>query len=163
MIVKSLMVLFALLLIQINSQCQVDLVEIELKFVLNNAMKASEVLIQLGEPDEKSKEEYEPASGDVFQVWFYKLQGLEIIFVRDEKNIQLARSVKLYLPSELKTSKGIGIGSSKNDVKKAYKIEIKKTGKISTEEITIGDECYGIIFTFENDIVKSIFIGAYCE
>lgn len=58
--------------------------------------------------------------------------------------------LKLSAPFDKKTDKGIGIGSTKSEVKAAY-------GDPSSSSAFFGDEyAIGITFIYENDIVKSI-------
>jgi hypothetical protein len=65
-------------------------------------------------------------------------------------------------PCKFKTQKGIGIDSDYKNVETAYQkyIDIKSSNE---NEIVAGSIYGGIIFRFENQKVKSIFIGAAAE
>ena len=63
---------------------------------------------------------------------------------------------------ELKTKRNIGIGSILEEVKSAYKSEIDPNLN-SLKTIVAGTIYGGIIFSFDNDKVNSIFIGARAE
>jgi len=157
-------IIFICLFLQNSIFSQDDIVAVESKFVLNNAVTSSDVLTQFGEPDEKSKEELMEADGCLYQNWYYRSKGLEISFCRDQNKTQLVGNISIYSPSELKTSKGIGIGSSKAEVLKAYKKEIDPKNKWGGPDIIVaGSEFGGLIFDIKDGKVSSIFIGAAAE
>lgn len=139
-----------------------DLMEAESQFILQNATTASEMVELFGEPEEKSEAEIWGADGMEHQTWTYPTQGLELDLVREEDNVQIVDMITLFDPSTLKTSKGIGIGSSKEDVEALYKGEINPdAGDEST--IVAGTVYGGVIFQLENGKVSSIFVGASAE
>jgi len=136
----------------------------ELLYILNNALQDSEVLQQFGEPEGKSELIYYGADGLEHQTWYYMSQGLEIDFVKDDRKTQFVSSVKIDSPSNLKTSKGIGIGSTQDEVLNAYRNEInKEESKIDKGILLAGSVYGGLIFEIKNNMVTSIFIGASAE
>ncbi|HEY5535156.1 MAG TPA: hypothetical protein VIL99_09520 [Ignavibacteria bacterium] len=136
----------------------------ELLYVLNNASQDSEVLQQFGEPEEKSEFIYYGADDSEHQFWLYKSLGLKIDFVKDDSKTLFVSSVKINSPSNLKTSRGIGIRSTKDEVLNAYKDEINsEESKIYEGMIVAGSVYGGIIFDIKNGKVTSIFIGASAE
>lgn len=136
----------------------------ELLFVLDNASKDSEVIKLFGEPEEKSESVLWAADDLEHQTWYYRSQGLEIDFVKDDMKTQIVSSVKFINPSNLKTSRGIGIGSTKEEVLNAYKEEINKNeSSMDSGFIVAGSLFGGLIFELKNDLVTSIFIGASAE
>jgi hypothetical protein len=174
-IFKSFLVIFLifgftdLLYCQNDSKKDFDAIGFELEgkellFVLNNASKDSEVIKLFGEPEEKSESVLWGADDLEHQTWYYRLQGLEIDFVKDDTKIQIVSSVKFSNPSGLKTSREIGIGSTKEEVLNAYKDEINKNdSKMDSGFIVAGSLFGGLIFELKDDLVTSIFIGASAE
>jgi hypothetical protein len=141
-----------------------QLVETESLFILNNASNASEVITQIGEPEEKSKLELWGADGLEHQTWYYRSTGLEIDFFTDDTKTQIAGSIIISYPSVLKLTRGIGIGSTKDDVIKAYKKEINLKNEWGGQDMIVaGTEFGGVIFSFENNKVSTIFIGSAAE
>lgn len=173
MIKYFITIIFVFALLQNYAQSQEDpyyydkgweLVNTESMFILNNATKDTDVINLLGEPEKKSEIEYEAATGDTFQVWYYFAQGLNLVLVNSETNEQIVSSITITYPSKLKTSRGIGIGSTKDEVLKAYKKEIDPKNKWGgSESIVAGTEFGGLIFTLKNGKVFCIFIGAAAE
>ncbi|HEY5536714.1 MAG TPA: hypothetical protein VIL99_17500 [Ignavibacteria bacterium] len=141
-----------------------ELEQKELLFVLNSASRDSGVIQQFGEPEEKSKWIYWGADDSEHQSWYYRSQGLEIDFVKDDSKTQFVSSVNISIPSNLKTSKGIGIGSTQDEVLNAYRNDInKEESKIDEGMIVAGSVYGGLIFEIKNSKVSSIFIGASAE
>jgi hypothetical protein len=65
-------------------------------------------------------------------------------------------------PFDYKTSKGISIGSNYQEVEKAYKDYVN--AEFSNKESIVAGSIYGgVIFSFKNGKVTSIFIGASAE
>ena len=63
-----------------------------------------------------------------------------------------------------KIIRNIGIGSSKDEVLHAYNKEINFTeNDLEFDTIVAGTVYGGVIFTFKNNYVSSIFIGAAAE
>ena len=143
---------------------EISLEQKELLFVLNNALKDFEIIKMFGEPEEKSESSLWGADGFEHQTWYFKSQGLEIDFIKDATKTQIVNSINISSPATLKTSKEIGIESTKNDVLIAYKNEInEEESKIDKGMIVAGSIYGGVIFKINNGKVKSIFIGASAE
>ena len=71
---------------------------------------------------------------------------------------------RLFSPCTLKTSRGIGIGSSKEVVLQEYKDEVQLgLDEGESDKIIVGTVYGGIIFTLDGDSVISIYIGASAE
>lgn len=141
-----------------------ELLREELSFVLNKAETSEEVIKQMGEPERKSDAAVWGADGLEHQQWFYKAKGLELDFVRGDKGIQSIASAYISSPSKLKTSRGIGVGSTRIEVMEAYKEDIsQEENSIGPDVIVAGTVYGGLTFKLENDKVASIFIGASAE
>jgi hypothetical protein len=120
-----------------------------------------EVVAKLGEPARKGETVEEGATGLVVQDWAYPDQGLTLTMAADDGGQKVDR-MELQAPSRLKTSREIGIGSSRADVEKAYGAE--KDAEASTAELFVAGSVYGgVLFSFDGDKVSSIFIGAAAE
>lgn len=123
-----------------------------------------EVTNELGEPTEKSEAVEWGADGAVHQSWYYKTTGVELDMIGNSGALEVS-SIKITAPCKYKTKRGIGIGSSRKDIIEAYKDEISMENYTGFEEpiIVAGSFYGGVIFSFENDTVSRIFIGAAGE
>ncbi len=128
----------------------------ELKIGLS-ALKTKELI---GEPLERSKAEKWEADGEMHQNWLYTKEGITLEMIGEVD--QLINSISIIAPCKFKTKKQIGIGSSKEEVLKAYNITIDRSGGES-DNITVGTVYGGLMFNFENEKVNSIFIGSSAE
>lgn len=136
----------------------------ESAFILNSSFFDSEVVKFLGEPEKKSEPAVWGSDGLEHQTWYYSSKGIELGLSKNDESKQVIYSVKLEKPCILKTSRGIGIGSTKAEVLDAYKKEIDPVENGGGSSAIVAGTVYGgLIFTLENDIVASIFIGAAAE
>ena len=125
-------------------------------------MSLIETINKLGEPEEKTKAEFWSADGMYHQTLRYKKKGIELD-IQGEKDLdKVINMITITKPSTLKTLKNIGIGSSYEDVEFAYKDVIDPEFS-NSESIVAGSIYGGIIFSFENKRVNSVFIGASAE
>lgn len=113
-------------------------------------------------PNKKSKLELWGADGEYHQEWTYLKQGIVLDVKGQKESSQTVNMITIVEPCSLKSTKQIGIGSSKNEVELAYKEFINPSISTPTN-IVAGTEFGGIVFTLENNKVKSIFIGASAE
>jgi hypothetical protein len=141
-----------------------DLQASEALFILNNSSTDIDVVNLLGEPENKTEPIVWGADGLEHQTWYYSSKGIELGFIKDEENNKVIFSINLQSPCTLKTSKGIGIGSRKDEVLKAYKNEINpEENGTDASVIVVGSIYGGLVFVLDNDLVTSIFIGAAAE
>lgn len=145
-----------------QSEKGMDLKTKELSFILNNSLKASNAVKLFGEPEEKSETVILAADGLEHETWSYISKGIELDIVKDKEKQQSVFSIFINSPSTLKTSKGICIGSTKDEVMKAYKDDIN-TKELTADEIVVGTVYNGIVFSMENNKVAWIFIGSASE
>ena len=122
----------------------------------------SETIEKLGEPEEKTEPEIWGADGEYHQTLKYNSKGIELDLVGEKEENRKINMITISSQCNLKTSRGIGIGSNYKDVESAYKEEIDKESS-GSETIVAGSIYGGVIFQFENNKVKSIFIGASAE
>jgi hypothetical protein len=121
----------------------------------------------LGQPKEKSALTLMEATGDYYQTWRYPGKGLEITLSAGESKTG-AKTVASFTASNgcnLTTAKGIKIGSPETDVRKAYgSFEDKENASATQKNSFVAGSIYsGIIFTFKDKKVSSIFFGAAAE
>ncbi len=116
----------------------------------------------IGEPQEKSKTEEWEADGETHQTWNYKQLGITINMIGKGALNQVVNTISITAPCSLKTSKQIGIGSSKQEVQSAYDLSIDKAN-LESEALVAGTVYGGMIFNFENGKVKTIFLGSVAE
>jgi hypothetical protein len=141
-----------------------DLQTKETLFVLNNSLLDVDIIKLLGEAEKKSDPIVWEADGLEHQTWYYYSKGIELGFFRDGEDNQIVFSIDLQAACSMKTSRGITIGSTRNEVLKAYEREINlNENSIDSDSIVVGTVYGGLIFTFENDKVSSAFIGAAAE
>lgn len=125
----------------------------------------SKTLEAMGQPDSKSKPIEWAADGLFHEDWTWKENGLALNLSFDKKNIDSTLSVfsiTAKAPCDFKTKAGLGIGSSYAEVEAAYKKDIDPEATDKTQ-ITVGSVYGGIIFSFKNDKVNNIFLGAEAE
>lgn len=125
----------------------------------------SAVLIKvLGEPDNKTKAIEWEADGLMHEDWTWKSKGLIINMASEISNATTMQvfSIKAKAPCTFKTKANIGIGSSYAEVQEAYKKDINSE-ESNKEQVTVGSIYGGIIFTFRNEKVESVFLGAAAE
>ncbi len=122
----------------------------------------TETLKTLGEPGKKTKAVEWGADGLMHEDWTWKDKGLELNMSSDKGNVSgtlAIFSITAKAPCAFKTKAGVGIGSTYAEVQEAYKRDINPE-ESSKDQITVGSVYGGIIFTFKNEKVESIFLGA---
>src|SRR6185369_9004435 len=121
-----------------------------------------EMVVQaLGEAETKSDVEVSQVDATNVQTWKYPSKGLEISFSEDENKKWTVVSYSITEKSTLKSSRGIGIGSSREEVLKAYQKDIVEQ---SDEGSIIAGTVYGgIVFWLGEGKVRSIFVGTMAD
>ncbi len=128
---------------------------------LKIGMKADEVMKELGECQDKGEATVWEADGLEHQDWDYKDQGINLDMIRVEDS-QIVSSIYVVNPYKERTDKGIGIGSTREDVLKAYEKEINSE-ETNDSSIVVGSIYGGLIFGIKDGVVSSVFIGAAAE
>ncbi len=139
-----------------------DLMNSETIWGIKIGKTKDEVIKLIGYPDDKSTAEEWGSDGQIHQTWKYFDKNFELNLVGPENADQTVFSIYLVAPSDLKTSRKIGIGSSFSDVNSKYANEIDKS-QSSEFSLVAGSPFAGIMFMFENKKLISIFIGASAE
>ncbi len=104
------------------------------------------------------------SDGGYHQKWEYAGCGVTVSMVSEKKGAAKSiESITLVSPSTLSTKKNIRIGSAKQEVIKAYKSHWNKEDSKLSGGFVAGSIYGGLMFTFENNKVTSIFLGAAAE
>lgn len=121
----------------------------------------SEVEAVLGKAEKTTIPQEEAATGDWASSWSYPSKKIFISFAGPKKDgPHHVRSLFTEGGSKLKTGSGIGSGSTKADVEKAYGKDIDKASS-NDEEIHVGpDHWNSMKFRFEKGAVTSISLGS---
>jgi hypothetical protein len=119
----------------------------------------------MGNPKRKGARVVWGADGLAHQDWYYDDRGMIINMASPENELdsEIISSIKLISPCNLKTKRGISIGSSIVEVEQAYGDQKEEDTSISEEYFVAGSIYGGLIFTFENGYVSEIFLGASAE
>ncbi|MCC6883499.1 MAG: hypothetical protein IT576_15195 [Verrucomicrobiales bacterium] len=133
-------------------------------------MTEGEVRQIMGEAEEVGEEVANEVTGGFSTDWRYPSKKLTIWMESEQKGgAKTVSSVHIEEGSLLRTSGGIGIGASLNEVKLAYgayESHESEPGTTSPDEpysFVAGSIYGGVIFQIENRTVKEIFIGAGAE
>ena len=103
------------------------------------------------------------ADGMYHQAWQCPACGLDFGMVSEKRGgLKVVESITLMAPCALATKRGIRIGSTEQDVRKAYKKEWNREDS-SKDSFVAGSVYGGIIFQFNNGKVDRIFLGAAAE
>ncbi len=129
---------------------------------LKIGLKASDLTSILGKPSEKTKNELWGADGEYHQTYKYSKLGVELDMIGKNESDKVINMITIVSPCNYKTSKGISIGSNYQDVEKAYK-DYLNTEFSYKESIVAGSNYGGVIFSFKNGKVASVFVGASAE
>lgn len=123
-------------------------------------MTAQKTIELLGEPEKRSTPVMWEADGEYHQTWNYK--GITLDLIGEENKNQVISMITITGPCSLKTKRRIGIGSDISEVKQAYPKAIDPSFSDSLS-IVAGTNYGGLIFNFEDQKVKQIFLGAAAE
>jgi len=136
---------------------------------LRLGLPAGEVLKVLGKPDEQSERSVWAADGAEHQTWRYAARGIVLgMIAEDEGSRQQIDRITVSDPCRYRTTRGIGIGSSRGEVLEAYRNEIAP-GSGDREEgsrdgmVVAGSLYGGVVFTITRDKVAAVFLGAGAE
>lgn len=114
-------------------------------------------------PMTAGKERRWEADGAYHQEWHFAC-GVDLGMVSERKGgKKTVQTIKVSGESALKTSRGIGLGASEQDVSKAYAKEWSKDESKMPDLFVAGSLYGGVMFTFKEHRVSEIFIGAAAE
>ncbi|MFD0892201.1 hypothetical protein KBB96_12285 [Luteolibacter ambystomatis] len=124
--------------------------------------KATDVEKLLGAPDSKSKAVHEEGgSGDWVETWKYAKQGIELrMGAQGKKEVKRILLITASPACKLATARGIKIGSTKEEVEKAYKdVKAKDASFAEKDTFVVGSISPGLVFTFKDSKVNGILFG----
>jgi hypothetical protein len=139
-----------------------DLMKTESVGAIKFGLTEEQVFDLIGEPEETSEPFFSEVDGETYQHFDYKSKGVFLSFVIKSDSIKEVRLIEIKVPCSLKTSRQIGIGSTDAEVLNAYKDFINRQYSDSSE-IVVGSIYGGIIFSIQNQKVKSIYIGTTAD
>ena len=126
--------------------------------------KSAAVIQLLGEPKSKGENALMEATGEWVQEWKFPSLGLRLMMGSTEKSgAKTVWSITADPKCKLATARGIQIGSTEAEVKKAYAKEHEKEESQPGETFVAGSIYGGVIFHFKKGKVHQIFIGAAAE
>jgi len=130
---------------------------------LKLGLSQREVLAQLGEPSQKGEDIFWGAIGMYVQKWEYRDRGITLQMESEQLGQpKQILSLTISAPCPLKTNAGIGIGSKKEEVIQSYH-NYRDNSYGGDYSFIAGTVYGGLIFSFENERVSQIFIGAAAE
>ncbi len=155
---------FALLATSLYAKDAFDLLATESLGKIKMGLPAAAVVKALGEPEKKGTEQKEEATGDWTQDWSYSAQGLKLTMSSAKKGgAKTVSTITATGACKLTTARGIKIGSSLADLRKAYANVESKDDSQPGKTFVAGSIYGGVIFTLKGDKVSQIFVGAAAE
>lgn len=104
------------------------------------------------------------ADGLYHQTWDCYEGGISFDMVSNKQGgAKTVASIMLSAPSQLKTKRGIHIGSSEQDVERLYAKEKDPETSRTNESFVAGSIYGGLVFQFKHGTVESIFLGSSAE
>jgi hypothetical protein len=126
----------------------------------------AEVRHRLGQPQTTGSIEESAATGAFEQPWTYA-DGLSLVMSSStHSGPQTIAAMTIAAPSTLKTRRGIGIGSSRAEVERAYgdvQAPADEVDPDDPERFVAGSTYGGLVFSFHTGVVDEIFLGAGAE
>ncbi len=124
----------------------------------------AEIKRALAEQPKRTREIFQAADGRYVQRWTYAKQGLELRMGADKKGAPKAiDAIDCRAPCALKSSRGIGIGSTLADAQQAYAAEFNKEESKLPELLVAGTIYGGLLLKFKAGKVSAMFLGAAAE
>lgn len=127
-------------------------------------LNTKQVLDILGPPFHKTKEQFWGVDGGYHSNWTYSSKGIILNINRipdhPKKKYHLSHieGIIIESPCRFRTQHNIGIGSTRQEVLKAYQKAIAKPNEKG--RLLVGSPTGGITFTFQDNKVSKIFFGA---
>jgi hypothetical protein len=154
---------FAVMVLPGFSQAE-DLSGRESLGTLRLGLTGAEVMKALGKPSGKGKDVLWEAIGEWVQEWNYPAKGLALNMASGKKGgAKSLFSISASAGCTLATARGIRIGSTEAEVRKAYGAVEDRESSVRGESFVAGSLYGGVIFRFEKGRVSDIFIGAAAE
>ncbi len=133
---------------------------------LRLGMEAVEITELLGQPKKKDEISESAATGEFTQSWEYPDIGITLDMTSaSRRGGQSLGNIRASAPCELKTTRGVGIGSTREEVERAYgDVQDKQDSDPAiTSRFVAGSIYNGLIFDFEDGKVSYMFMGVGAE
>jgi hypothetical protein len=129
---------------------------------LRIGLTKKQVIYLFGQPETKSDTTIDQVNGELNQEWDYKKKGI-IVWMEGDDYAKLAISAyTIAAPFMGKTKRRIGIGSTAEEIRKAYPKALDRE-ESKGKWIVLGSVYGGIEFTMHNNKADTIFVGASAE
>lgn len=114
---------------------------------------------------QKDRETFEEATGEYVQTWRFPECGIELKMGSIRKGGgKVVRSIVVVSPSQLRTGRGVRIGSTEAEVIEAYGRFRDPEYDTENKEVFVAGSVYdGLMFDFKEGRVTRIFLGAAAE
>lgn len=139
-----------------------ELMDTETIGKLHLGLSYSDVVAILGEAEEVSEAYVSEIDAEKHQTYNYPKKGISLSFILPEDRKNELTEIEIKAPSDLVTSRKIGIGSAYDETLAAYK-NVLDVDFTSDDQIVAGSIYGGVVFNFENKKVMRMFIGASAE
>lgn len=130
---------------------------------LRVGLPAATVLRLLGPPARKGKLVEQGADGMFVQDWAWPKQGVTLqLAAESQRGPQTISAITLKAPAVLKTTRGIGIGSTSAELARAYGAD-RNSEESREDSFVVGTIYGGVLFALRDGKVSEIFVGAAAE
>ncbi len=116
----------------------------------------SQIVSRLGQPQTKANASSAAGEG---QIWSYARLGIELKMVK-QAGVPVVQAITAGKPCRFATKKGIKIGSTLAQLKKAYVSDTWNRNETTADRIVIGSNERGLVFQLRESKVEQIFLGA---
>jgi hypothetical protein len=140
------------------------LVKTERIGALHIGMTEAQVKQLLSAKPARGADRHWAADGQYHQKWTYAREGLTLTMVSEKKGgAKMVETIDCGARCTLKSTRGIGIGSTLADVQKAYAAEFNKDESKLPGVFVAGTVYGGLIFNFKGGKASQMFLGAAAE
>lgn len=123
-----------------------------------------EAIAALSCPVSKGKNAFSEATGDYDQKWSFPACGVDLTMSSSSRGgPKVVTAIVVAAPSTLTTTKGVGIGSTEDDVLAAYGPFLDRGASRRGKTIVAGSIYGGLIISIADSKVSEIFLGAIAE
>jgi hypothetical protein len=129
---------------------------------LQFGLSYEKVIELIGEPETKPEYVVSDVDGATYKNIDYNKKGIFLSFEMKEDSTTELSSIEIKEPCNMMTTKNVGIGSTFEDVKKAYNGLINPEGS-GQETLVVGTVYGGLVFNFKDSKVQRVYIGASAE
>jgi hypothetical protein len=130
---------------------------------LRPGMSDAEVVAAVGEPKERGEAYEEAATGDYVQTWRYA-DGLSVDLLGDSRRGPWhVGGISIAPPSKLKTARGVGLGTPREEAIRAYKDLLSEDVADNEENVVAGSLYGGLFMAFAGAGVDTIYLGRGAE